>query len=551
MHRISSRLSRTVVAAVVVAAAVGLASCRNPIDPSHLGPDTTAPVIDRFTLSSNSITAYDVIRFGLSGSDNVGVTGWLVDESPVPPAAGDPRWLPQAPTNYTITSGTGTKSVYAWVKDAAGNVSAPAIVTVDSVRPGYELVASWNNRFDDGAMGFDQAFSAAVDSSRNLYVVGTGNNLVGSTGADWWIKKFSPSGVEDTTDWNKSFSSSGNVTDQAEAVAVDSRDNVYVVGIGTNLVNSTSGTDWWIKKFSPNGVEDTTNWNKSFSSPGSGNDYATGVAIDSSGNVYVVGSGMNLVAPTTGSDSDWWIRKFSSNGVEDTTNWDKTFSSSGTNADSAQTVAVDSGDNVYVAGYGTNLVNAASGMDWWIKKFSSSGAEDTTNWNKSFDDGNDLDDIAQSVAVGPGGNVYVVGSGTDLVGASTGTDLWIKKFSASGTEDTASWNKMIDDGSGGADQAQAVTVDSNGNVYIAGYGNNLASATSSMDWWIKRYSSSGVEDTTDWNKAFDGGGSGYDQARSIVVDSIGDVSAIGYANNPANSPTDYDWWIKRFVDNRP
>ena len=68
-----------------------------------------------------------------TASDDVGVTGYLVTESPTAPLPGATGWLTPAPTSYTFTT-AGSKTLYAWAKDAAGNVSASksAAVTVDT-----------------------------------------------------------------------------------------------------------------------------------------------------------------------------------------------------------------------------------------------------------------------------------------------------------------------------------------------------------------------------------------------------------------------------------
>jgi hypothetical protein len=90
-------------------------------------------------------------------------------------------------------------------------------------------------------------------------------------------------------------------------------------------------------------------------------------------------------------------------------------------------VAVDTNGNVYVVGYGTNIASSSSGNDWWIKKFSSSGVEDTSNWDKRID-GNSGEDFAYSVAVGSEGSAYVGGYGSNLVSSTSGSDWWVKKF---------------------------------------------------------------------------------------------------------------------------
>ena len=86
-------------------------------------------------------------------------------------------------------------------------------------------------------------------------MVGQGVNLVtGSSSNDWWIKKFSSAGIEDTANWNKTIDNS-SLADAAWSVAVASDGAVYAVGVSTHLVTGSSGFDWWIKKFGSDGVE--------------------------------------------------------------------------------------------------------------------------------------------------------------------------------------------------------------------------------------------------------------------------------------------------------
>ena len=86
-------------------------------------PDTTAPAVTGFTIPVTS-TSLTVAITTFIATDGVGVTGYRVTESPAIPAASATGWSAAAPANYTFAS-AGAKTLYAWAKDAAGNVSAP------------------------------------------------------------------------------------------------------------------------------------------------------------------------------------------------------------------------------------------------------------------------------------------------------------------------------------------------------------------------------------------------------------------------------------------
>ena len=80
--------------------------------------DVTPPTVTAFTIPATASTLTVPIP-GFTATDNVGVTGYLVKESAPRHrlTAGDGR--PTAPTAYTFATG-GSKTLYAWAKDAAG-----------------------------------------------------------------------------------------------------------------------------------------------------------------------------------------------------------------------------------------------------------------------------------------------------------------------------------------------------------------------------------------------------------------------------------------------
>ncbi len=83
--------------------------------------DTIAPTVTAFTIPGTS-TSLTVPITTFTATDNVGVTGYMVTETSTAPSAGATGWTATSPTSHTFTT-TGAKTLFAWAKDAAGNVS--------------------------------------------------------------------------------------------------------------------------------------------------------------------------------------------------------------------------------------------------------------------------------------------------------------------------------------------------------------------------------------------------------------------------------------------
>jgi hypothetical protein len=91
--------------------------------------DTIAPVVT-FTIPSTS-SSLTVNFTAFSATDAVGVTGYMVTETSAAPLATASGWTTAPSIGYIFTT-VGSHTLYAWAKDAAGNVSAnkSAAVTV-------------------------------------------------------------------------------------------------------------------------------------------------------------------------------------------------------------------------------------------------------------------------------------------------------------------------------------------------------------------------------------------------------------------------------------
>lgn len=89
------------------------------------------PIVTAFEIpaTSNSLT---VPITTLTATDGIAVVGFFVSESEIAPDLLDPAWIPEAPAAYVFST-SGTKTLYAWVKDALGNVSLSLSASVDIV----------------------------------------------------------------------------------------------------------------------------------------------------------------------------------------------------------------------------------------------------------------------------------------------------------------------------------------------------------------------------------------------------------------------------------
>ena len=110
------------------------------------------------------------------------------------------------------------------------------------------------------------------------------------------------------------------------------------------------------------------------------NDYANGVATDSSGNIYVTGGTKGgLDGNTSAGNTDLFVVKYNSSGTKQ---WTKQLGSSG--RDSANGITIETSGNVYVTGVtfgGLDWNTSAGANDLFVVKYNSSG---TKQWTKQL-----------------------------------------------------------------------------------------------------------------------------------------------------------------------
>jgi hypothetical protein len=365
-------------------------------------------------------------------------------------------------------------------------------------------------------------------------------------------------------------------------VVTDTSGNIYVTGningttttfynkdgtTGATVTPISISGDAFIAKYSSDGF---VSWVAKMAGTTTSDDRGLGIAIDSSGYLYVSGYYGNTftaytktgatgatLAFTAGGSSDSFIVKYSSDGS--TVEW--AARQSGAPEDKGNSIATSATGNVYVTGYylGTLLVynkpstGGSTSLAWtnaqdaFIAAYSSAGsvlwaARITGTGNQA----------GNATTVDKDGNIYVTGSytntatfynGNDGTAGPTltvtgGTDGFIAKYSPSGA---VIWVAGI--GGANTETMNGATTDADGNLYVCGYiggsitlnnANTIGGGSISVTAYgspcsiVIKYSSSG---TALWGVV--NGSTGQSVVYSVVTDASGNVYSTGTYSSTA------------------
>ena len=339
------------------------------------------------------------------------------------------------------------------------------------------------------------------------------------------------------------FGLSGFDTDAA-GVAIDSSDNIYITGTsqGTNLFgkNATSGTtdDIFVAKLNSSGV---VQW--VYTAGGTGRDRGRKIALDSSGNIYVVGYYQNTVDFGGGnvkSNGSWdaFILKLNSSG---TFQWVKSYGGS-TGNDLGRDVVVDSNDNVIMLGTFRGTVNFDSGdgggfytsndYDVFLIRLNSSGI-----WQSVWVTTNNGSADGRALAIDSNNVTYLTGSysgsvtfGANNRTASNSNDLFIHKIDTYDNDNNTQLTYALNVDT--TQKAKGIAVDSSGNIYATGTFQNTVNfgggniTSSGKDIYLLKLNSSLV---FQWVKRFarDDGAAGQAFGTAVAVDDDGNVYSVG------------------------
>jgi len=259
---------------------------------------------------------------------------------------------------------------------ASGLVAAPAGATV-------QFTKLWA-----GSPEFDTPIGVAVDSSGNSYVADGANNR---------IEVIDPDGALVRT-WG-SFGAGDGQFKAPEGVALDSSGNVYVADLLNNRISEFSPQGVFLRTWGW-GVQDgsaafqvcTSGCQAGSSGTGDGQFHLPrGIAISSSGNVYVSDAGNDRIQEFDSSTSRNFLAKWGSTGSA-TGQFSNPFA-----------LATDSADNVYVADTGNNRVQEFDSSGVFVAQFGGTGSSEGLFLGP------------RGVAIDGSNNVYVADSNNNRV----------------------------------------------------------------------------------------------------------------------------------------
>jgi hydrogenase small subunit len=123
--------------------------------------DKTAPIVTAFSIPAGSSSLTVPITTFTAG-DNVGVTGYLVTESATRPLETAAGWSSAKPPSYTFQS-AGVKTLYAWAKDAAGNISTSRSASVTITGSTGVADISTKNALDMGSVKVNRSVKKILE----------------------------------------------------------------------------------------------------------------------------------------------------------------------------------------------------------------------------------------------------------------------------------------------------------------------------------------------------------------------------------------------------
>jgi hypothetical protein len=377
-----------------------------------------------------------------------------------------------------------------------------------------------------GGTGNDQANGIAVDASGDVYVTGftsstnfpTAHALQASNAGsyDAFVAQLIPSGSALVY----STYLGGSLVDKGDAITFDASGNAYVTGytLSTDFptahpyqtsLGGTGATNNFVAELNWSASTSTLSLVYSTYFGGNGVDRAFGIAVDSSGGVYVTGETYSENFPVLNAyqvddhndDGTGFVSKFSWTASTSTLNLVYSTYFGGTAYDTPSGIAVDASGSAYVVGttgsadfpittgaFDTNFLPSAAGTKAFVSKLSWSASDSTLSLAYSTYLGGSYAEYGYGIALDSSGNAYVTGytESSDFPTVNAFQPICV---ACSDENPNAFVTELNSDGThliystylGGStlDRGAGIAVDSSGEAYVTGYASSSNFPTTS------------------------------------------------------------------------
>lgn len=344
-----------------------------------------------------------------------------------------------------------------------------------------------------GNTGGEYGTSVATDAAGNVYLSGTTasttgiasgghDNIFGGGSSDAFLVKFDANG---NRLWATYYGGAGD--EGSGIIKTDASNNVYLCGPTTSTTSISSGghqntfggvEDAFLVKFNSAGVR---LWATYYG--GTGIEQGYGVAVNPSGDVFLIGNTTSTTAISSGGfqntfgggANDAFLVKFNTNGIRQ---WATYYGD--VNMDLATSVTCDASGNVFLGGYTASTANIASGgfqntfgggtSDNYLVKFTGAGLR---SWATYYGgSGDEFSSNYQALVTDAGNNIYLGGTTNSTNAISFngfqnsfagGSDAYLVEFDNNGNRIVATYYGDVSNESG-----YAISIDNSGKVYQCG-----------------------------------------------------------------------------------
>ncbi len=371
-----------------------------------------------------------------------------------------------------------------------------------------------------GTAGEDDAYSIAVDRSGRVYLAGYTAGALGSENAgsnDAWLAQYDADGNQR---WLCQLGGAGD--DEANGVAIAPNGQIYIIGYTYNEPPGTASGDRqataWLACYDEQG---NRHWHHPLGLEAP--HIPTSLTIDQDGHLYITG----YTAP----EQDHWQGWLACYGADGQPRWRRSLGHH--RKDVIAYAAVSPTQHLYLISNAVSPAAASSETALWLACYDHQGEP---QWQQPLGPGDETS--CSGLAVDGADHIYVVGL-SDRPDTEH-HQAWLAKYDGQGQQ---LWQQTLGQGTV-EEEATAIAVDAASQVYLAGftYGAIAGENAGDADAWVACYSPEGE---LRWAQQI--GTAGEDGCNAVAVDAEGHVYLAGYTDSAleGNHAGDYDAWLAK------